>query len=42
MKIKSFEYPKSIRNYGKKYLEHQPLGLRFVCPIGPANQRIIL
>ena len=25
-KIKSFECPKSIRNYEKKYLEHQMLG----------------
>ena len=26
----------------KKYLEHQMLGRRVVCPIGPANHRIIL
>ena len=26
MKIKSFECPKSIRNYEKKYLERQTLG----------------
>ena len=42
MKIKSFECPKSIRNYEKKYLERQTLGPRVVCPIGPLNQRIIL
>ena len=36
MKIKSFECPKSIRNYKEKYLEHQTLGRRVVCPIGPA------
>ena len=43
MKIKSFECPKSIRYYEKKkYLEHQALGRRVVCPISPANQRIIL
>ena len=41
-KIKSFECPKSIRNYEKKYLELQMLGRQVVCPIGPANQRIIL
>ena len=32
MKVKSFECPKSIRNYEKKYLEHQTLG-----PISPAG-----
>ena len=42
MKIKSFECPKSIRNYEKKYLEHQTLGRRVICPREPANQRIIL
>ena len=42
MKIKSFECPKSIKNYKKKYLERQKLGRLVVCPIGPANQRIIL
>ena len=43
MKIKSFECPKSIRNYEKKkYLEHQTFGQRVVCSIGSANQRIIL
>ena len=43
MKIKSFECPKSIRNYEKKrYLECKMLGRLVVCPIGPANQRIIL
>ena len=26
----------------KYYLEHQTLGRRVVCAIGPANQRIIL
>ena len=26
----------------KKILEHQMLGRRFICPIGPANQRIKL
>ena len=41
MKIKSFECPKSVRNYEKKYLERQTLGLRSICPIGPANQLII-
>ena len=36
-KIKSFEFPKSIRNYGKKLcLEHQTLGWSVVCPINPA------
>ena len=34
MKIKSFECPKSIRNYETKIL--QTLGRRVVCPIGPA------
>ena len=42
MKIKSFECPKSLRNYERKYLESQTLGQRVVCPIGPANQHIIL
>ena len=43
IKINSFEYPKSIRNYEKKkYLERQTLGRRVVCPIGPANQHIQL
>ena len=42
MKMKSFECPKSIRNYEKKYLECQTLGRQFICPIGPANQRIVL
>ena len=42
MKIKSFECPKSIRNDEKKYFERQILGRQVVCPIGPANQRIIL
>ena len=41
MKIKSFECPRPIRNYKKKYLERQTLGQRVVFPIGPANQRII-
>ena len=40
MKTKSFECPKSIRNYEKKYLERQMLGQLFICPIGPANQLI--
>ena len=40
MKIKSFECPKSIKNYEKKYLECQMLGRRVICPIGPANERI--
>ena len=36
-----------VENYArfyekKKYLEHQMLGRRFVCSIGPANQRIKL
>ena len=26
----------------KKYLEHQALDQQVICPIGPANQRIIL
>ena len=31
------------RNYEKKkYLEHQTLGRRVICPSKPANQRIIL
>ena len=42
IKLKSFECPKSIKNYEKKYLERQTLGRRVICPIGPANQRIIL
>ena len=42
MKIKRFECPKSIKNYEKKYLECQTLGRQVVCPISPANQRIIL
>ena len=42
MKIKSFECPKSIKKYFKKNLERQTLGRRVVCPIAPANQRIIL
>ena len=42
MKIMGFECPKSIRNYEKKYLERQMLGRRVVCPIGPANQHIML
>ena len=42
MKIKSFEYPKSIRNYEKKYLERLTLGGRVVCPMDPANQHITL
>ena len=42
MKIKSFECPKSIRNYDKRYLACQMLGWRVVCTIGSANQRIIL
>ena len=39
MRIKSLECPKSIRNYEKKYLEHQTLGW-VICPIDPATQRI--
>ena len=42
MKILSFECPKSIRNYEKKYLERKTLGQWVVCPIGPGNQSIIL
>ena len=43
MKIKSFEPPKSIRNYKKQTnLECQTLGRQVVYPIGPANQCIIL
>ena len=43
MKTNSFECPKYYeRYYEKKNLEHQTLGGRVVCPIGPANQRIIL
>ena len=45
LKIKSFDWPKSVRNYEKqkkKYLECQMLGWQLVCPIGPANQYIIL
>ena len=41
IKIKSFEYPKSIRNEKNICLEHQMLGRRFICPSKPANQRII-
>ena len=42
-KDKEFEYPKSVRNYEKKYcLEHQTLGRWFVCPNKPATQSIIL
>ena len=42
-KIKSFECPKSIRNYEKKKcLEHQTLGQWVVCSIDPASQRITL
>ena len=38
IKIKTFECPKSIRNYEKKkYLECQGLGRQFVCPIGQVN-----
>ena len=40
-KIKSLESPKSIRNYEKKICTHM-LCRRVICPIGPANQRIIL
>ena len=40
MKIKSFECPRSIRNYEKK--KCHMLGQRVVCPIGPAIQCIIL
>ena len=42
MKIKSLECPTSVRNYEKKYLESQRVGELVVCPIGPANQHIIL
>ena len=43
MKIKSFECPKSIKKYEKKkYLKHQMLVQQVVCPIGQANQYIIL
>ena len=42
MKIKSFECPMSIKSYEKKYMEHRMIGRRVVCPIGPANKRIIL
>ena len=41
MKIKSFKFLMSIRNY-EKYLERQTLGRRVVCPIVPTSQRIIL
>ena len=41
-KMKSFDCPKSIRSYEKKYMECQMLGQRVICPIGPANQCIIL
>ena len=42
-KIKSFECPKSLRKFKKKYcLEHQMLGRRFICHIVPATQRNIL
>ena len=41
-KIKSFDCPKSIKIKKNKYTEHQTLGRRFVWPIVPANQRIIL
>ena len=42
IKIKSFECPKSIKSINKKYLEHQTLGRRFVCPIVQATQHNIL
>ena len=42
IRIKSFECPKSIRNYKEKYLEHQTLGRRVVCPIGPAYYMYIV
>ena len=42
-KIKSFEFTKVYKKIMKKNLEcHQTLGWRVLCPIGPANQRIIL
>ena len=34
--MKSFEYPKSIRNYKKKSLERQTLSGRVICPSEPA------
>ena len=41
--VKSFELPYVYKKLQKKkYLEHQMLGRRVVCPIGPANQCIIL
>ena len=42
IKINSFECYKSIMKYEKKYLKHQMHGPRVICPIGPANQHIIL
>ena len=43
IKIKTFMYPKSVRNHGKKWcLEHHTLGHWVIPPIDPACQRIIL
>ena len=42
IKIKSFECPKSKRNYEKKCLEHQTLGRWVVRPSDPVTQRLIL
>ena len=40
--MKNFECPKSIKSIKqkkrKKYMEHQTLGRRFVCPIVQATQ----
>ena len=41
MKIKSFDCPKSIEDYEKKYLEHQTIGCRVIHPIEPANQGLL-
>ena len=38
----TIESPKPITNDEKKYLERQTLDQQIVCPIGPANQCIIL
>ena len=39
IKLKSFEYSKSIKSLKKQYLEHQMLGRQFICLIVPPTQR---